>query len=344
MAISTLLVGFGFSATTFHLPFLRHLEAFSLAAVVSSRPQDVKDSEPETQVFPTLEDALDAKQFDLVIITTPNHLHAEQASLALDKGCHVLVEKPFTLSVDDAQALVTLAKEKSRCLNVYHNRRFDDDFLTISALMDSGVLGDIKRIESRFDRFRPKPRDRWRENAGPGSGIFWDLGPHLIDQALQWFGMPLSVTATVLPLREGSESDDFFDVMLRYPTHVVQLGSSPFQAAQTLRFDVQGTLGSFRSFGLDPQENQLREGLPLGDSRWAHRATAAWGELSLETGAEYAELKPGNYLAFFRQLAQTIDSNGELPGPAEAGSIVDVIRIIALAQQSSKQQKTVIVE
>ena len=344
MAISTLLVGFGFSATTFHLPFLRHLEAFSLAGVVSSRPQDVKESEPETPVFPTLEDALTAKQFDLVIITTPNHLHAEQARLALNNGCHVLVEKPFTLSVDDAKALVTLAKEKSKCLNVYQNRRFDDDFLTISALMDSGVLGDVKRVVSRFDRFRPKPRDRWRENAGPGSGIFWDLGPHLIDQALQWFGMPQSVTASVLPLREGSESDDFFDVTLRYPTKVVQLGSSPFQAGQTLRFDVQGTHGSFRSLGLDPQENQLREGLPLDDSRWAHRATAAWGELSLESGPEYAELKPGNYLAFFRQLAQSIETDGEVPGPAEASSVVDVIRIIALAQQSSKQQKTISVE
>ena len=344
MAISTLLVGFGFSATTFHLPFLRHLDAFTLKGVVSSRPHEVKATEPGVFVFSTLEEALKAKTFDLVIITTPNHLHAQQARLALQEGCHVLVEKPFTLSVADAHSLVALAEEKGKCLNVYHNRRFDDDFLTISSLMESGALGEVKRIVSRFDRFRPKPRDRWRENAGPGSGIFWDLGPHLIDQALQWFGMPQSVNATILPLRDDSASDDFFDVMLRYPTHVVQLGSSPFQASQTLRFDIQGTSGSFRCFGLDPQENQLRESLPFNDSRWAHRATAAWGELSRESGAEYTDLKPGNYLAFFRQLAQTIDKNGAEPGPAEASTVVDVIRIIEMALQSSQLQKTIQVE
>ncbi len=342
MAISTLLVGFGFSATTFHLPFLRHLEAFSLTGVVSSRPQEVRATEPSVPVFSALDEALSAASFDLVIITTPNHLHAEQARAALESGCHVLVEKPFTLSSEDARSLLALAEEKEKSLNVYQNRRFDDDYLTISALMASGKLGEVKRVVSRFDRFRPKPRDRWRENAGPGSGIFWDLGPHLIDQALQWFGMPESITATILPLRDGSKSDDFFDVMLHYPNHIVQLGSSPFQASQTLRFDVQGTLGSFRSFGLDPQENQLREAMPLDDSRWAHRSTAAWGELFLEDGAEYVELQPGNYLAFFRQLAQAIETGIE--GPAHAGTVVDVIRVIELALQASREKRTVSVQ
>lgn len=342
MAISTLLVGFGFSATTFHLPFLHHLEAFSLNGVVSSRPQEVNATEPSVPVFSALDEALSATSFDLVIITTPNHLHAEQARLALESGCHVLVEKPFTLSSEDARSLVALAEEKEKSLSVYQNRRFDDDFRTISALISSGKLGEVKRVVSRFDRFRPKPRDRWRENAGPGSGIFWDLGPHLIDQALQWFGMPGSVTATILPLRDGSESDDFFDVMLHYSDHIVQLGSSPFQASQTLRFDVQGTLGSFRSFGLDPQENQLREAMPLDDSRWAHRSTAAWGELFLEDGAEYVELQPGNYLAFFRQLAQAIETGIE--GPAHAGTVVDVIRVIELALQASREKRTVSVQ
>ena len=259
--ISTLLVGFGFSATTFHLPFLNYLPQFSVDVVISSKPDTVKALLPHAEVYSSLEEALKIHDVDLVVITTPNHLHAPQAELALAHNCHVLVEKPFTLSSSDAEALVALAKTKEKQLCVYHNRRFDGDFLTIKQLIHDGKLGDIKRLESRFDRFRPMPRDRWRENAGPGSGIFWDLGPHLIDQALQLFGEPEKVSANILALRENGQSDDTFDITLHYSDKVVKLGSSAFQAGATLRYDLQGTKGSFRKFYLDPQEDQLRAGL-----------------------------------------------------------------------------------
>lgn len=170
--IRTLLVGFGFSATTFHLPFLRHLDAYGITGVVSSRANDVNAVLPDVDVYPTLEEALQQSSFDLVIITTPNVLHAKQSRIALEHCCHVLVEKPFTLCSKEAEALVNLARRKQKKLCVFHNRRFDSDFLTLRALIEQGKFGRIARFESRFDRFRPVPRNRWRENAGPGSGIF----------------------------------------------------------------------------------------------------------------------------------------------------------------------------
>jgi len=340
--ISTLLVGFGFSATTFHLPFLNYLPQFSVDVVISSKPDTVKALLPHAEVYSSLEEALKIHDVDLVVITTPNHLHAPQAELALAHNCHVLVEKPFTLSSSDAEALVALAKTKEKQLCVYHNRRFDGDFLTIKQLIHDGKLGDIKRLESRFDRFRPMPRDRWRENAGPGSGIFWDLGPHLIDQALQLFGEPEKVSANILALRENGQSDDTFDITLHYSDKVVKLGSSAFQAGATLRYDLQGTKGSFRKFYLDPQEDQLRAGLSFDDENWAKTKEEQHGVLVVanHSGAleeETIETFKGEYLTFFNRLAHTIEDGNF--SPADASTVIPVIKIIELAMNANELNK-----
>lgn len=331
--ITTLLVGFGFSAQTFHLPFLSQLPQYSVAAVVSSKPDEVKRLLPNTKVYPSLEDALENSQVDLVVITTPNHLHATQAKLALEYECHVLVEKPFTLNSEQAQDLVSFAKQQKRHLCVFHNRRFDGDFLTLKHLIQSGQLGEIKRFESRFDRFRPIPRNRWRENAGPGSGIFWDLGPHLIDQALQLFGWPKAVAADILTLREGGQSDDTFDLTLYYSDKIVKLGSSAFQGTSTLRFDLQGTKASFRKFHLDPQEDQLRAGMPFDNVNWAVTDKSKHGVLSDGQKESEVKTKKGEYVTFFENLANVIKNQGQLP--ADASSVVPVIKIIELAIKSS---------
>ena len=339
--ISTLLVGFGFSATTFHLPFLNYLPQFSIDVVISSKPDAVKAVLPHAEVYSSLEEALKIHDVDLVIITTPNHLHGQQARMALEHSCHVLVEKPFTLNSEEAEALVDLANTQNKQLCVYHNRRFDGDFLTIKKLIDDGRLGEIKRLESRFDRFRPIPRNRWRENAGPGSGIFWDLGPHLIDQALQLFGEPKEVSASIQTLRENGQSDDTFDVTLHYSDKVVKLGSSAFQAGATLRYDLQGTKGSFRKFYLDPQEDQLREGLSFDDASWAttndkeHGVLAVEGERGQLMEETVTTLK-GEYLTFFNRLAHAIE-DGKF-SPADASTVVSVIKVIELAIKASAQK------
>ena len=339
--ISTLLVGFGFSATTFHLPFLNYLPQFSIDVVISSKPDAVKAVLPHAEVYSSLEEALKIHDVDLVIITTPNHLHGQQARIALEHSCHVLVEKPFTLNSEEAEALVDLANAQNKQLCVYHNRRFDGDFLTIKKLIDEGRLGEIKRLESRFDRFRPIPRNRWRENAGPGSGIFWDLGPHLIDQALQLFGEPKEVSASIQTLRENGQSDDTFDVTLHYSDKVVKLGSSAFQAGATLRYDLQGTKGSFRKFYLDPQEDQMRAGLSFDDENWALTNDREHGVLAVvnESGQlmeETVTTLKGEYLTFFNRLAHAIE-DGKF-SPADASTVVPVIKVIELAIIASTQK------
>lgn len=337
--ISTLLVGFGFSAQTFHLPFVRGLNGFEVSGVVSSRPEAVAEVLPDTPVFATLEDALAHGGFDLCIITTPNDLHYPQASLCLQAGCHVLVEKPFTLSAADAASLAAQAELSPGSIHVYHNRRFDGDFLTIRQLQESGRFGSIRRMVSRFDRFRPAPKNRWRENAGPGAGIFWDLGPHLIDQAIQLFGTPESVSANIAILRDGGQSDDCYDVTLFYPGLQVLVGSSPFQGDTTLRFDVQGTAGSYRKYGLDPQENQLKAGLPLNDDSFGVEDSSLQGKFCFETACDPIATERGNYVAFYEQLKRAI-VHGEA-SPASAQSVIPVIQVIEAALQSQAQEKRV---
>ena len=198
-------------------------------------------------------------------------------------------------------------------------------------------------MESRFDRFRPVPRDRWRENAGPGSGIFWDLGPHLVDQVIQLFGEPQEVSANIVALRENGQSDDTFDITLHYSDKVVKLGSSAFQASATLRYDLQGTRGSFRKFYLDPQEDQLRAELSFDDENWANTNEEQHGVLAVvnESGElveETVKTLKGEYLTFFNRLAHAIE-DGNL-SPTEASTVVPVIKVIELAIKASAQKKT----
>lgn len=339
--ITTLLVGFGFSARTFHLPFLMHNDAFTVTAVVSSRPNDVKAVLPEAEVFATLAQALGAVSPDLSIITTPNHLHFDQARQCLSAGSHVLVEKPFVLSAADAESLVAQATLVNRSVHVYQNRRFDGDFLTVKSLINSQRLGNIRRMESRFDRFRPVPRNRWRENAGPGAGIFWDLGPHLLDQAVQLFGMPEAVQASIDTLRDGGQSDDCFDVSLFYPNLHVRVGSGAFQAGETLRFDIQGDKGSYRKFGLDPQEQALRDSRDLNDNQWGTTEPNEHGKFYNETKSETIETCQGDYRQFYQQFAESVLSNAKSPCSAE--SVIPVIRLIELSQESNAKNKKVFV-
>ena len=344
MALSVLVMGFGYAAKTFHVPFLQAMDAYSIAGVVSSVPAKVQGVLPGVSVYNSFEQAIADDIFDLVVITTPNHLHAEQAEAVLRAGCHVLVEKPFTLSSERAEQLVALAAQLNKQLCVFHNRRFDGDFLTLKQLIAEQAVGNIKRLESRFDRFRPTPRKRWRENAGPGSGIFWDLGPHLIDQVVQLFGMPQQVSADICILRDGGESDDAFEVTLHYAAITVKVGSSPFEAGPTLRYALQGTKGSYRKYHLDPQEDQLKAGMSFNAPGWSVAPAPQHGTLYLEDESKPVATLNGGYTTFYRQLATALITNNAEALPASGQSVVAVIRLIELARLASEQQQTLSVE
>ncbi|WP_445001750.1 Gfo/Idh/MocA family protein [Exiguobacterium alkaliphilum] len=327
--INTILVGFGFSATTFHLPFLKALDEYNVTGVVSSRPDDVKRELPDVTVYASLEAALESEA-TLFVITTPSHLHNDMVEACLKAGKDVLVEKPAFLSVKEGEKLRDLEANSRGIVNVFHNRRTDGDFLTVKALLEKGELGDWKVFESRFDRFRPAVRDRWRENAGPGSGILFDLGSHLIDQALVLFGVPDRVQADVMIQRDGGQSDDGFFITLHHGEKRVYLRSNPFIAGEAPRFELHGTKGSFIKHGLDPQEAALRNGN-------LSPYVLETGTLSQDETSAVA-IESGRYTDFYRELAASFIARRPLVPLSDA---LLTTRVIELARLSSDEQRTI---
>lgn len=266
--IKIALIGYGFVGKTFHAPLIQSIEGLTLAVVSSRDEEKVKRDLPNVRVVATPEEAIQHPDVDLVVIASPNATHAPLAALALNAGKHVVVDKPFTLDMQEARELIALADEKQRLLSVFHNRRWDSDFLGIKQVIEEGRLGKVKLFESHIDRFRPEVRVRWREQNVPGSGLWFDLGPHLIDQTLQLFGLPQSVQGNIATLRDGAEINDWAHVVLNYPEHKVILHASMLVAGGTSRFTVHGDKASVVKARIDQQEAQLLAGVIPGSEIW----------------------------------------------------------------------------
>lgn len=332
--IRTAVIGYGASARIFHLPFIDLDPAFELVAV-SSRQAELRTDHPHIHHYETGPDLIAATDADLIVITSPNDSHFPLARAALEAGKHVLVEKPIAIRSGEAADLIRLAEAKGLTLSVFHNRRFDGDFMTLAELVQSGAVGEVQSLESRFDRFRPVAAKRWREAAGLGNGILFDLGPHLIDQALVLFGLPDAITARCRTLREDTEATDWFHLLLHYGDKEVSLHASPFVAAPNLRFALDGTKGSWRIYGLDPQEAARKEGrLPIGDS-WGKEAPEDYGVLYDGASSRRVETKAGDYRLYYRALADAI-LNGA-PAPASPRDALAGLRLIELALESSEK-------
>lgn len=341
-AIRTGIIGYGLSGRVFHAPFIHGLPEFELSVVCSSQAGAVHERYPDARVVDDVEQLMALPALDLIIITAPNALHFPLAEAALKAGKDVLLEKPSVTSLKEIETLTRLANDSGRLLTVYQNRRFDGDFLHLKALIDSGELGALKHLTSRFDRFRPRPQDRWREQPGPASGIFWDLGPHLLDQALHLLGAPDSLQASLKILRPGGNTTDWFEITLEYPERLVTLGSTPFEAGPMRRFNARFESGSWQCWGLDPQEEALRAGqMPwqndypnAGQAQSAHRYSAAEnGEIT----AMPDDCKPGHYRAYFQALANAINTRAE--PPVSLGDAGALLYALELAEQSSAKGK-----
>lgn len=337
--IKTAIVGYGFSATTFHLPFINNLAQFDVSAISSSQAETVKQDWPDAVHYLTAEEMLKNSDAQLVIITAPNNVHFSLAKLALENNKHVILEKPFVTKIEDGETLIALAKDKGLVLSVYHNRRWDGDFLTAKKLISENRLGNIKHFESHFDRFRPTVLQRWRETSKEGGGILFDLAPHLIDQALQLFGLPEEITAQCKIMREGSTNIDFFNLTLHYPDKLVLLRASLFSAGPNLRFDIQGDQGNYRKLGLDPQEQRLKDGVQPNTPEWGKEDQQQYGQLYFAESAKLIETESGGYQHFYIQMADAIN-NGTIP-PVSAEDALWNIRLIALAIESSRLGKTI---
>ncbi|EMP9724081.1 oxidoreductase [Enterobacter cloacae] len=334
------LIGYGYASKTFHAPLIAGTPGMALAAVSSSDATKVHADWPTVPVVSEPKHLFNDPNIDLIVIPTPNDTHFPLAKAALEAGKHVVVDKPFTVTLSQARELDALAKSLGRLLSVFHNRRWDSDFLTVKALLSEGTLGEIIFFESHFDRFRPQVRNRWREQAGPGSGIWYDLAPHLLDQAVNLFGLPVSMTVDLAQLRPGAQTTDYFHAILSYPQRRIVLHGTMVAAAESARYIIHGTRGSYVKFGLDPQEDRLKNGERLPQEDWGYDmrdgvVTKVEGETLVE---ETLLTSPGNYPAYYAAVRDALNGTGENPVPASQA--IQIMELIELGIESAKHRAT----
>ncbi|MFC3444415.1 oxidoreductase [Sphingobium rhizovicinum] len=316
MTVQVGLIGYGMAGRVFHAPLIQATPGLRLAAIVTSRAADVAALDPAISCLTDIDALLGDPAIDLVVIATPSETHAALVEQALNAGKHVVVDKPFALSLTEARALAALAEKTGRRLVVFHNRRFDSDYLGISAAIEAGAIGRITHFESHFDRFRPEVRDRWREDGSPGSGVWFDLGPHLVDQALALFGRPDAVDADITALRTGSRADDWAHVVLRYADKRVVLHASlnapGADAGGAPRFLAHGTGGTLIKRRIDPQEAQLIAGLRPGDADWGVDPDLVEHHDGHGQVTQYPAIA-GCQERFYAQVADAVRMGGPLP-------------------------------
>lgn len=337
------IVGFGLSGQVFHAPFIQVNPNFNLHTIVTTGGL-AAEKYPAACICHNIEEMLADPAIDLVIICSPNALHYSQASAALQAGKHVIVEKPFTISSDDASSLIKTADSCGKKVFPFHNRRWDSDFLTLKHILEQGYLGKILDYESRIDRFSPViSRAFWKYHQEAGGGTLFDLGIHLIDQAVSLFGKPEGVFAQLFNQLEGSITDDSFDLKLIYPELNVTLKASVFVKEPGPRFQVHGTSGSFVKFGIDCQEAQLRKGKKPGSSGYGieplkHRGILNTNSFGKSFRGRY-ETSPGNYMTIFENVYSAIVHGTEIVVKPEDALLN--IRIIEAAKKSAKEQKVI---
>jgi predicted dehydrogenase len=273
-------------------------------------------------------------EVDLVVIASPNETHVPLATAAMDAGKPVIVDKPFTVTLAEARNLCELARSRRLLLSVFHNRRWDSEFLGARDIINGGRLGEISHFESHFDRFRPEVQRRWREVSGPGAGLWYDLGPHLVDQALQLFGLPQTVNATLVKQRSEAQTDDWFHVVLDYGRLQAILHGSVLVAGGIPRMMIHGTGGSWIKFGLDVQEDQLRSGLLPGDKGWGEDPRP--GLLYSGSGDDPVELAlpKGDQRQYYFAIRDALRE--EAPNPVTAEQAIAVMAVVEAAIQSSE--------
>jgi scyllo-inositol 2-dehydrogenase (NADP+) len=340
------LIGFGMAGQAFHAPVIRGVPGMELACILERRGTRAREKYPEVRVARTLDELLADKEIQLCVIATPNDSHFEFAQACLLAGRDVVVDKPFAPTLRESEELVRLAAERGRLITVYQDRRWDGDFGTVKKIVASGKLGAVVEYECRYDRFRLEPKaNAWRERADqPGAGVLFDLGPHVIDQALVLFDEPRAITASAFCERETSRVDDSFDVCMEYPTLRAMGRARIIAYAPGPHFLIHGTKGSFVKFGMDPQEARLRgencpDGLDWG-ADWGVEGEEWWGTLSLVGEASVkVKTERGDYRGFYANVRDAIEKKATLDVTPEQA--LRTMRAVMLAHKSSRERRTV---
>lgn len=335
------LIGFGMSGRVFHAPVISAVAGLRLAAIVQRTPGDAAARYPKAQVVSSVEELLAIPDIRLVVIATSNPSHFDLARRCLLAGRDVVVDKPFTTNLQEANELVRLARECGRLVTVFHNSRWHGDFQTIRKLVRAGALGRIVLYEAHYERYRPQLRSgAWRERAEPGSGVFFDLGPHLIDQALLLFGTPEAISADIRIERDGAVVDDAFYVALLYKSLRVELRATMLARTPGLRFALQGTLASYLKHGQDLQEEALKRGEVPRDDTWGKEPEEKWGSLYTEKdGRVVAEPIPtvaGDYRHYYENIRDAILGRATIDVTSEQA--LNVMHALELAKESSRKR------
>lgn len=350
--IGVAVIGFGLAGRVFHAPFVSAVPGLRLEAIVQRRGDEAAQAYPATRILRSVQEALADSSISLIVVGTPNETHFDLAKQALLAGKHVVIDKPFAATSEQARELAGIAGEKKLVLAPFHNRRWDGDFHSVRKLLDSGELGRVVTFESHFDRFRPLPREAtWKEAGNDANGMLFDLGPHLVDQSLALFGTPESITASVRRDRDTTEIEDAFDITLHYPRMQAICRATMLAAEPAPRFLIHGTLGSFRKWGLDPQEPALVAGAkvpPMGSpEEWLREPESAWGTLAVapdpnqpgELNRTTIKTEPGDYRGYYANVRDAILGKEALRVSPEDG--YKVIRLLELARQSSSEGRTI---
>ncbi|GAA5096756.1 Gfo/Idh/MocA family oxidoreductase [Chryseobacterium ginsengisoli] len=342
------LCAFGMSGKVFHAPFLKEHPGFFISAIVERSKEESKEKYPDATIYRSVEEMLENADIELVIVNTPVQTHFEYTKKALEAGKNVVVEKPFTVNVSEAEELARLAEEKGLFVSVYQNRRFDRDYLQVQKIMNEGKLGSLKEVEIRFDRFRTEASGKaHKENPeATGSGSLHDLGSHLVDQVVQYFGFPEKLFADVFSMKGKEFANDYFEIILFYQNDLrVRLKSSVFTKEAHYAYSVHGEKGSFLQERTDNQENELVAGaIPTYGEDWTQPLKETDGILNFlnenkETERILTSSEPGNYMNYYQQIYEFIVFGYALPSPA--GEIIKNMKIIDAAMESSKEGKII---
>jgi predicted dehydrogenase len=350
--IRTAIIGYGQAGSIFHAPLVDAVPGMSVAAIVTSNPERQSQAHqryPQAKILSRVE-ALwqNSTAYDLVVVATTNNVHTEQGIAAMRAGLPVVIDKPMAATVADAQSLIKTSQETHKLLSIFQNRRWDNDFRTIQKLLSADLLGPIINFESRFERYRPVPRASvWREEADPqrAGGLLYDLGSHLIDQALFLFGQVSSVYAEMSQRRPGAKVDDDSFVALRFVNGITaHLWMSQITRIGGQRMRLSGLRGAYEKWGLDPQEDALHSGKRPGDPEWGREPQAMWGRLSTDLNGLHIdgpiETELGAYEQYYAQVRDALITGS--PVPVDPTSVLEVIRIIEAAQASAREKRLVV--
>jgi predicted dehydrogenase len=348
------IIGFGLAAKVFHAPFVSAVPGFKLVAFVERKTDEASKAYPDSKTVRTVEELLADPEISLIVVATPNETHYSLAKQALSAGKHVVIDKPFAASSAEAAELIELAEANGVIVAPFHNRRWDGDFLTVKQILADGPLGRLVTFESHFDRYRPIQRENtWKESANSANGLLMDLGPHLVDQCIALFGTPKTITASVRSDRDKTDIEDAFDICLGYEGLLAWCRSSMLACDASPRFLLHGTAGSFKKYGLDPQEPALVAGAKVprmgNPADWLSEPQQHWGTLSVapvlaDPGTLVVKpvpTLPGDYRNYYANVRDAINGTAQLAVPSAAGELV--VRLLELARQSSSEGRTLAV-